>query len=350
MHPALKNLFEEQVGFRLEDGTPLDGSVFIGGTEFVPVETLRDDSDAYRAEFDTWFDEIWKPEQEERRSQLLKIPGNAKRYADLSQAVERQQVIPLIGSGMTVPSGCPKWSDLLREIQKFTIIDQTRLDALLNASAFEEAADLLASGTNPNLLNERIEHTLRIDDPRLISGPIRLLPAIFPKLVVTTNLDDLLEQLYSQCDGAFDHVLAGFDLARFRQIKNPVDRFLLKLHGDCRRPDTRVLLSREYKKAYAKGELIREELALLYRLNNLLFMGCSLGPDRTVELIADVAKSDKNMPKHYAFLRLPSADETRIERENFLSKRGIYPIWYVGEHDECIMALLAGLVKAASVA
>lgn len=51
MQEAIKFFFEEQIAFRLEDGTPIDGSVFIGATEFVPVETLREDEAAYRSEF-----------------------------------------------------------------------------------------------------------------------------------------------------------------------------------------------------------------------------------------------------------------------------------------------------------
>jgi type I restriction enzyme, S subunit len=81
--------------------------------------------------------------------------------------------------------------------------------------------------------------------------------------------------------------------------------------------------------------------------NNLLFLGCSLGPDRTIQLVAEIAKSDKNMPKHYALLALPDTDDVRVDRENFLTERGIYPIWYDGGHDESITALLAGLLDAA---
>lgn len=348
MHPALKIIFEEQVEFSLENGMPIDGSVFIGGTEFLPVETLREDPDAYKTEFNAWLVNIWIPETKERRDQLLMLHGNSKRYADLREAVARRQVIPLVGSGMSAPSGCPTWSELLRKIREFTRVDVAKIEGLLNASAFEEAADLLALGTNPNLLNERVEHDLRIDDPEIIDGAVRLLPAIFSNLVITTNLDDVLERLYDRCERSFAHVLAGKEIARFRQLKNPNSCFLLKLHGDCRRPDTRVLLSAEYEKAYAPGEINREELALVYRSNNLLFMGCSLGPDRTVQLVGDVAKSDKNMPKHYAFLALPDSDALRVERENFLSERGIYPIWYEGDRNESITALLSGLFDAAS--
>ena len=92
--------------------------------------------------------------------------------------------------------------------------------------------------------------------------------------------------------------------------------------------------------------MIREEITLLYRMNNLLFLGCSLGADRTVHLIEEVAGSDPSMPKHYCFLQTPDSDTTRIEREHFLTQRGIYPIWYPSPHDESHIALLDGLLSA----
>jgi hypothetical protein len=343
MHPALKLLFEESVAFHLTDGTPITGSIFIGATEFPPVEVLRGDPDAYTAEFNNWLDDVWHPEQEERRNQILCLFGNKKRYTDLCRAVERRQVVPFVGSGMCVASGMPTWDCLLHKIREFTTVSAADLGKLISASAFEEAADLLACTMNSNLLNERIEHNLRLDPADSIAGPVRLLPVIFPDLLVTTNLDNVLELHYARCGIPFMYALAGRELARYRQLKSPKERFLLKLHGDCRRFETRVLLKAEYDAAYAKGSQLRDELTLLYRMNNLLFLGCSLGPDRTVQLVSEVAQEDNNMPKHYAFLSVPARDSTRVAREEFLTKRGIYPIWYDGGHDESISALLAGL-------
>jgi hypothetical protein len=340
----LKSLFEEQVVFHLRDGTLVDDNVFIGDAELLPVEILRSDEDAYQAEFNRWLYDVWFPEQEDLRNQILKLHGNHKRYSDLTKAVKRQQAIPLIGSGMSVASGLPTWSNLLRGMLRYVSVDAAKFEKLLKVSAFEEAADLIASATNPNLLNERVEHDLRIDEASKINGPVRLLPAIFPGVVITTNLDNVLELQYDACHCRFEQILAGRDLARYRKIKAEAQRFLLKLHGDCQKAATRVLLSKEYEDTYAPGSDIAEELVLLYRTCNILFLGCSLGADRTVRLFAEVAKGDHGMPKHYAFLAIPDADETRKDRENFLSERGIYPIWYKGSDDESITALLAGLI------
>jgi hypothetical protein len=59
MDSVFQRFFEEQVEFRLCDGTEVDGGVFIGGTEFLPLEVLRQDPEAYRAEFDIWLNEVW---------------------------------------------------------------------------------------------------------------------------------------------------------------------------------------------------------------------------------------------------------------------------------------------------
>ena len=338
----LRKWFEDQLRFRLPDGTEGE-SVSIGNAVFSPVEILKDFNTTYKQEFDWWLNEDWKPRQYELREELLSYSGNRNRYRDLKDTVRRQQVIPFVGSGMSVPSGLPTWSEFLINISEFTSHSSSDLKKLLRSSSFEEAADLLASGTNPRLLAERIEHDLRIDDPKVVDGPIGLLPRLFPSLLITTNLDDVLEHLYGLCNSPFGHVVSGSQIANYRQIKGPTEKILLKLHGDCRNQEGRVLLSTEYEASYAPGNVIHDELILIYQQNSLLFLGCSLGPDRSVRLIERVANADKSMPKHYAFLAKPRTDADRIGRENFLTDRGIYAIWYELPHNEAIAALLDGL-------
>ena len=337
----LERWFEDQLRFRLPDGT--DGeSASIGGAVFSPIEVLREFK-ATDQEFDNWLNEEWKPGQYELRQEILSYSANAARYFDLKRAVGREQVVPLVGSGMSVPSGLPTWAKFLKKVGEFAQCDLSELKRLICSSAFEEAADLLSTSMDPRLFAERVEHDLRITNPDVINGPVCLLPGLFPKLVITTNLDNVLEDLYQLCDLRFGHTLSGSGLAEYRRLNDSKERFLLKLHGDCLNQTGRVLLSNEYDEAYALNSLPREELTLLYRRYSLLFLGCSLGPDRTVSLVQQVAGDDENIPKHYAFLTKPDNDEARRVRENALAQGGIYPIWYDFPHNEAIMALLDGL-------
>ena len=333
----LKKRFEEQLYFSLSEET-----VIIGNEEYSPVEIIKAFR-KYKPEFDNWLYEDWKPRQRELSDALLSYSANYDRYLDLMKAIERQQVVPFVGSGMSVDSGLPTWSEFLSKIGEFIQCDKSKLKKLIKDSLFEEAADLLAESTNPNLFTERIEHDLRILDAKVINGAIGLLPRLFENLVITTNLDDVLENLYKECLIPFEYVLSGSEIEDYRKLKNPDERFLLKLHGDCRKRKSHVLLSTEYEEAYGPKSPVREEIVLLYQHYSLLFLGCSLGSDRTVKLLESVAAKDANMPNHYAFLAKPTYRDDQISRENFLTERGIFPIWYDRPHEDSIMALLDGL-------
>lgn len=345
MSAALKLLFEEFVSFRMADGTPIDGDVYIGETAFEPVDVLRGDPTAYEAEYNAWIDEVWLPEQRERRAEILTVGANASRYEDLCAAMQRRQVIPFVGSGMSVPSGLPTWTGLLEKIRGFTNVTTKELGALLKEFKFEEAVETLSQGANARLFNERIEHELRLREGEPVSGALKLLPALFPGVVITTNLDQLLEAHYTKCGLTFEAILVGTSLGRFRTVRRDGAGYLIKLHGDCCQVEGRVLRAGEYDEAYRVGSVVREELELLYRNNNLLFLGCSLGADRTINLVAEVATRDSNMPRHYAFLQVPASQKHRRLRETFLTERGIFPIWYSDEHDTSLTCLLAGMIE-----
>ena len=335
----LQSIFEDQ----LEVNRDENGNAVIGGTVFTPAAILKADRDAYDDEFSKWLSERWLPEQNDQLEQIMKISSNKRRFEDLCSASKNGQVVPLIRSGMSVPSGLPSWSNFLRLIRCHSSMYEAELEMMIAESAFEEAVGKLRQTMPGRLFDEQIEHHLRIEKSK-ISGPIRFLPELFDKLILTTNLDDLLEQLYEDMDSRFSHVLAGNEIGRYRRVMASSERVLLKLHGDCRNRTGRVLSDAEYERTYANGSLIRKELSMIYSSFSLLFVGCSLGQDRTVSLLSEVARSDDGMPKHYAFLQKPE-DANVLSREHFLTERDIFPIWYEGDHDECIQALFVGMLQ-----
>src|SRR5205085_2711066 len=130
----------------------------------------------------------------------------------------------------------------------------------LQAGQYEEAVDALANEMGRRLFAERIEHDLRVEDSGDLAGPVRFLADIFPNLVLTTNLDDVLEHVYEAAGCRLTYVLAGREIERYRQLHAAGNPILLKLHGDCRREEERVLGVREYEAAYASGAPCREAL------------------------------------------------------------------------------------------
>ncbi len=105
---------------------------------------------------------------------------------------------------------------------------------------------------------------------------------------------------------------------------------------------------KEYIDAYGPGGGSREALSLIYRTRSLLWLGCSLSIDRTVSLAGELANLDGQMPRHFALLQQPSDKASWLVREKELTARQIFPIWYDGDHDDCIETLLVGILDSQS--
>lgn len=341
---AIYALFEDE----LSAGINADGNIEFpfGGTPLTPVAVLGTDNTAYQAEFRAWLNDVWLDDHRRRLDRLLKLHGNSGRFHALVDAFRADHVIPAVGSGMSKASGFPLWRDFIHELRSFTAVSEADINAMLDAGLYEEAVDRIEAEAGSHLFDERIEQSLRVIDPSSIDGPVRLLPALFPKLALSTNLDDVLEHAYAVADQRFDEVLIGPRIEQYRKLTTSNKRLLLKIHGDCREAEGKVLGVAEYDTAYAPNAPTRESLALICRSHVLLWMGCSLGVDRTVALMKDVVAGDAAAPRHYAFLRLPKDDAYRVSREKLLAERKVFPIWYDDLEDEdlSILSLLVGLL------
>lgn len=341
---AIYVLFEEALTADINDGGHIEFP--FGGTPFTPVAVLKSDPTAYQVEFRGWLNDVWLDEHRRRLGRLLTIHGNNGRFHSIVDAFRSDYIVPVVGSGMSKSSGFPLWREFIHQIRGYTSIPESEIDDMLDDGQYEEAVDRIAEEAGRHLFDERIEQSLRVIDPASIDGPIRLLPALFPKLALSTNLDDVLETTYATVDQRFDEVLLGPRIERYRGLATSDRRVLLKIHGDCRQSEGRVLGVNEYETAYAAGAPTRESLALLCRSHVLLWMGCSLGADRTVALMKEVVSRDTSTPRHYAFLRLPTDESVRVAREKSLAEQKVFPIWYddLEDDDILIMSLLVGLL------
>jgi hypothetical protein len=302
--------------------------------------------EAYKQAFGDWLWDEWIPTRRERKDELLRLSSNEGRFNELKRMIANGGAIPFVGSGMSCPTGLPSWARFLRETCKrtkgFTIIE---LEALLSTGTFEEAASRIFGGMPSQLFNECFESYFTVKPSQAIDGAVRLLPFLFASIVITTNFDGILEDVYAGCSKAFQETLHGMAVGNFRKRSVVGSRCLLKLHGNYNVTNGRVLLKEEYDGFYRPGCHGREELTLIFRRGGLVFLGCSLSQDRTMTLLKEIADADANMPRHYAFLERPDTDEKAVDREHFLAERNIFPIWYDGDHDTDIEALLVGLME-----
>jgi hypothetical protein len=261
-------------------------------------------------------------------------------------------VVPFVGAGVSVPNGCPEWTAfLLAEAVRADAVTQVR--QLLSDGRYEFAADLVLERRGARAFEDAISKAYGSLGVRTrpLQGPIKLLPYICDGSVITTNFDRLLESSFEQAGMKFEDVAYGASPDVAARALKESSRCLLKIHGDVIDGRDRVLTGAQYAQAYGGRQSAVPEaplacyLSRIWAYRNVLFVGCSLSADRTMEVLKMAFAADATM-KHYAILPLPYANEQLPARRRFLSERGIRPIWYKTEQHHEVEVIIKSLADA----
>lgn len=253
----------------------------------------------------------------------------------------RNQLLPFVGAGLTAPV-YKGWNDALRELGKLLgdAEAEAELERLLQAGKPLEAAGFLEKqrGGN-NLLRDFIgyfslEKYRNMPEAGRKRMAVQLLPLLFPCPVLTTNFDEVLEQVYLLRNGRNLPVLSptsGNLRTQATQLRQ--SPCLFKLHGSVSDTladfDTLVFTPAQYDRHYAPGSPVRQALADFLNRRSLLFLGCGLEKDRTVDVLRDCAA-----PGSVHFAILDCEAERKNERLRELDKLHIRVIVYPkGEYD-----------------
>jgi GTP cyclohydrolase II len=283
-------------------------------------------------------------------SRILDLPGtnNRKRFEALCRYHQKGEVIPLIGAGMSIPSGVPSWTEFLRALSREAgrTIDSTQFDALVGTSKYEDAASLLQASLGRESFNRSVKNKFLVKRSA-VAGPVRLLPRLFTSNVLTTNLDNVLEHVYALADRS-SRPFSGEEIGDHEWLDDDAVR-ILKIHGDVGHPGTYVLTGEAYRTIYESISPARALLTELCATRHFLWLGCGLHADRTVALFSE-QRGQAGRPKtHYAFLCRdnPTSSETFESRRTRLEEQGFEPIWYDGDHNSSLEALLLGMLYSA---
>jgi HEAT repeat protein len=264
-------------------------------------------------------------------------------------------VVPFVGAGMSVDTGLPDWRRFLMDQAGEGSVAE-RVGDLLNQGKYEEAAQAIHDHRSAIQFQEAVERTfgqaaLKTRTPQ---GAVLCLPRLASGPVITTNVDSVLETVFAHSGppGRFAEVIEGvrIDLARKAFHRN--DHVLLKLHGDASDRTHRVLTLQDYNEKYGVSQRLKAlfEFTLTRRL---LFLGCSLQMDRTVEVLRETAARYPDYVDHFAVLEQPRDANELTAREEMLGKLGIRPIWFPpGDFQsiELLLNALADLVSSVTTA
>ena len=330
---------------------------FFNGEEPLSIVSPRQDVDAYQYERSKvlyWLDReayddehsAWENDTNQAKHQevtgLIRTNGLIAPFQDLLDAVERGRVVPFVGAGLSKPMGMPLWAEALKQLlMRLPAADAPAITTLINSRQYLSAAQALVDHDVVQTANF-VRTIYRIQKIKL-DGPMLLLPRFARGCVVTTNFDDAIELTYRRHMVEFEGYMYGTQDHNFFQRLVRGDRCLLKLHGDADNPVTHILTHAQYANAYGNGspfdfhKPLPKALRQIFVSQSLLFLGCSLDQDWTLELFEQARAADEYaIPDHYAILSAPADAQAKQQKETRLLGLHIHPLWYPADQHEFV--------------
>ena len=280
---------------------------------------------------------------------LIRNNGHAAPFRHLVDAVTRQRIVPFVGAGLSKPMNMPLWGEALKTLyRRLPNLNDPHCTTLIDSGRYLEAAQILADH-DAVLTNNFIHTTYRVQS---IAGPVVLLPRIAHGCIVTTNFDDAIEEVYKRSHVAFDGYMHGTQHHNFFTRLVRGERSILKLHGDVDDSQTYILTKTQYTQAYGESlefqKPLPKALRQIFISNSLLFLGCSLEKDRTLDLFRRVKdQSEYEIPNHYALIPAPDSPAVKQQKESDLLALNIQPIWYPDSKHEFVEKLLRLVIDVA---
>jgi NAD-dependent SIR2 family protein deacetylase len=337
----------------------LDGDEAVSVREEYKVDGISVPSKAFYAGDKAAYDQAFSDYRTTRRLEVLNerylceqftdnhwFERNLQHFDQLVDSLEAHDVVPFVGAGMSHDGGFPTWREHLRTQGRTAGITAEHIEDLLSRGEYETViAEVEASRGRDVFIQELRDVFARTGT---VTDATLLITDLFRDTVITTNYDRLIEQAFDTgAENAFQ-VISGLTAL---DDPDPDRVSIIKLHGDIRTPGQCILSKNQYNQAYGDGDLdltlpIPKLLEYYYKNSSLLFLGCSLNNDRTVQVFRAIKHEiqqkygDIVIPQHFAIEPAPESEQALIDRNAYLLGLGITGIWFEKGQFEYVEAML----------
>lgn len=328
------------------------------------------DPEAYMEEIERWEGKLVK----DQHAEMIEYLEESEQYAVFSKLVEtikKKRIAPFVGAGLSKPCNFPLWGEAIEKlVNKLEGVSTSEQRAAQPALAYLEVAkkhlserrylevvELLYKNSKTHV-DSFVRNTFELSANPTIYGPVGLLPKICDGCIITTNFDEVIETVFIKNRKPIAGYMHGTQTQNMFAAKLiQGERCILKLHGTVDNPETYIFSEAQYNDAYGNDtsfdytKPLPKTLRQIFVSHSLLFLGCSLDQDRTLELFQDVVKSKAfDIPDHFALLSKPSDHAEYLAKVELLQQAKIRPIWYpviTGEDGKSDYSGLEKLLKVA---
>jgi hypothetical protein len=275
----------------------------------------------------------------------------------LVERIADQDFVLFIGAGVSTNSSNahgerpPGWKSLVELLAAKFVNDHAATSRSVRAAV--RSGDLLTAA-------ETIEHycreNSRLDDfraeiARLTDGGSAIdrvfhrnqiherISDLAPRIIITTNFDNILERHFLNGFKAFTYNQDGTDIASYVRQG---DEVLIKLHGGVADPARMIITRMDFTKLRREGRTTLETVESLLMTRTALFIGYSLD-DPDMRMLLETQFGAKGArPGHY----LLASDKTPSLKRSLLKEAyGVNLVTYSGEHEEGVLRSLEELIE-----
>ncbi len=257
-------------------------------------------------------------------------------------------IVPFVGAGLSA-FAYPVWKKFLVSVSEklYDSKKKEELKKLLKENKYEEAASFLElNRTKVNFIDdlELAFSTKKLEDislSELEKQAVYLLPLLFKGLVVTTNFEQILENVYNKQQTTFSATgHPGHKEMLTKALRSKDKTTLYKFHGDISEPGHLILTKESYDNNYILDSELVKELTKCFEHKIMLFLGCSLNKDRTMSILKQTL-ADGVM--NYAIVDCNKKNREARVRE--LGENGIRAILYPSGKHEAVRIILEKLLQ-----
>lgn len=250
---------------------------------------------------------------------------------NLKKILKQEDTVLFIGSGVSLWSGLPSWTELIQELIEF--IKENGLDSTLTEQELKRGDLLQAASYGFDKLTKpqfaqfiRKASRLGIAQPRDIHNKII---ALGPTCYITTNYDKLLELSFQKWKpDIYFRTVVNKQLTETAEIVGArANKFLFKFHGDVENSDSIILTREQYRALNLGGELYHalETIKTLMLSRPIVYIGFGLRDTDFLYLRDLLINTYKGGARdHYAIM----ADVSDQEKDYWRRNLGIHLIDY----------------------
>lgn len=232
----------------------------------------------------------------------------------IQEAQRLNKLIVFIGSGVSINSGFPSWSDLIQEFAKdlgikvgnlsmedYLVIPQKYYNKFGQQDYNRKIDSIFGIQVRPNVIHEAIL-------------------GLNPSHIITTNYDTLIEDSLS-LTGQFYHTVAANEDLPYATSMN----LLIKMHGDLKRKNL-ILKEDDYLCYSTRNILIENYVKSLFTTHTIIFIGFSAN-DPNFKMIFNSVKNTLQGNFQRAYLLYP---HQYFNEEDFAyyAQKGINILYY----------------------